>query len=126
MESKFFDLKLLSDALGEVTYLIPDLDEIYSSSYGSSELTPCSGAIALLRSEKYPGYCQLFYSHRKLEEDGIIICTFYPAKTKDGDLIFVKYNKDHIFCIFYNAEKYNSSILPNKPSRIIIDSKWGV
>lgn len=122
MESKFFDLKLLSDALGEVTYLIPDLDEIYVD----PKYNPCSGATALLRSEKYPGYCQLFYSHRKLDEDGIIICTFTPAKTKDGDLIFVKYNKDHIFCIFYNTEKYNSSIFPNKPSRIIIDPKWGV
>lgn len=117
MTCKFFDLKILSDTGEETTYLVSGLDEIYVD----PTFSPCSGATALLRSERYPGYCQLFYSHRKYDNSGIITCTFTPAKTKDGDLIFVKYNKDHLFCIFYS-----SSVSINKPSRIIINSIWGV
>ena len=125
MASKFFDLKILEDSKEEIVYEIPGLDNIYCVGY-SSDLTPCSGAIALLKSEIYPGYCQLFYSHRKSEYEnwGVITCTFTPAKTKDGDSIFVKYKNDVIFCIFHHSEKYYTG--GEKPSRIIIDTKWGI
>lgn len=123
MKDKFFNLELSSvSSSGKIIYEIPELDEIYHHD------TPIDGAIAILKSEKYPGHCQIFYVYRKSDEDGVITCTFTPATTKDGSRIFIKYNKDHIFCLFDRITLIYDGRVNRKfrNSKITIESEWGV
>lgn len=61
------------------------------------------GAIALLKSEKYPNYSQMFHVYREDDEDAINI-TFMKCTDKDGREIFIKNDNgkfnDCIFCSF--------------------------
>ena len=65
------------------------------------------GAIALLKSEKYPNYSQIFNVYREHDEDKINI-TFRKCTDKDGREIFIKNDNgkfnDCIFCSF-NVKK---------------------
>ena len=65
------------------------------------------GAIALLKSEKYPKYSQMFYVYRK-DDGNTINIEFTKCFTEDDREIFVK-NEDGKFndCIFcsFNVKK---------------------
>ena len=63
------------------------------------------GAIALLRSEKYPEYSQMCYVHRK-DEDGEIHISCIRCVDENGNHIFVK-NQNSLFndCIFCSYDK---------------------
>lgn len=62
------------------------------------------GAIALLKSEKYPKYSQMFYVYRK-DDGNTINIEFTKCFTEDDREIFVK-NEDGKFndCIFCSFE----------------------
>lgn len=118
--SRFFTLNFWKTDcdLYDRFHIIPEdgkaLDKIFAvTDFDTHEF---QGAVALLRSETYPGYNQLFYVYRK-DDDYEINITFNRCVDDDGNYIFIKndesmkYN-DCIFCSFdhhfyYNVENPN-------------------
>lgn len=68
---------------------------------------PVGGAVGLLHSDKYEGYCQLYYTYRKKDDDGIVNIEFTPAYTKTGEEIFIKTNEECPFCSVDSKREYN-------------------
>lgn len=106
--SRFFTLEFWKTDcdLYDRFFIIPEdgkkLDKIFAvTDYDKHEF---QGAIALLRSETYPEYNQLFYVYRK-DEDNEINITLYRCVDEEDNYIFIKNDEslkfnDCIFCCF--------------------------
>lgn len=74
------------------------------------------GAIALLKSEKYPKYSQLCHVYRKDEENEINI-SFVKCTDKEGREILIKNDdgkfNDCIFCSFSSHRDYENHSFAN-------------
>lgn len=118
--SRFFTLKFWKTDCGlyDRFHIVPEdgkrLDKIFAvTDYDKHEF---HGAVALLRSEQYPEYNQLFYVYRKDEYNEINI-TLNRCVDSDGNYIFIKNDEslkfnDCIFCcfdhdIYYDIENPN-------------------
>ena len=83
------------------------LDQICAKYPFGKELAPISGACGLLHSDKYEGYCQLFYTHRKCDDDGVVNIEFVPCYTNEGEIILIKTNTECPYFTVSNSYEYS-------------------
>lgn len=89
-------------------FKVSRLTKLYHKSLYDGSFRECEGSVSFIKSMDKDGFCQVLYNEFIIDCDSTnekpITINFTNAYTKDGELVFVKHDKDELRLAFIKGE----------------------